>query len=198
MLAYAPVDYNYLETLAKTFVIPARQNHFIQENFFNNAPIRRVPIPMSANSPFTGSFSENPFWYQQFDLRQTRILRRVQSIVDFGISDNCRLYETTMNAMIFQDDFPSIPVDDFKDHYALVSVLTSMQDATSKFNYPELVEEPLRLELNLFHPLGNVTELTVLVDECRQLQLTSLPKMSHSISLYNDTNNSLCLCITEC
>ena len=29
MLAYAPVDYNYLETLAKTFIIPARQNQFI-------------------------------------------------------------------------------------------------------------------------------------------------------------------------
>ena len=29
MLAYAPVEYNYLETLAKTFVIPARQNHII-------------------------------------------------------------------------------------------------------------------------------------------------------------------------
>ena len=33
MLAYAPVDYHYLETLAKTFNIPARQNHFIQEKF---------------------------------------------------------------------------------------------------------------------------------------------------------------------
>ena len=29
MLAYAPVEYNYLETLAKTFIIPARQNQYI-------------------------------------------------------------------------------------------------------------------------------------------------------------------------
>ena len=34
MLAYAPVENNYLETLAKTFIIPARQNQFIQENIF--------------------------------------------------------------------------------------------------------------------------------------------------------------------
>ena len=39
-LAYAPVEYNYMETLAKTSHIPARQNQFIQENIFNNAPIR--------------------------------------------------------------------------------------------------------------------------------------------------------------
>ena len=30
MLAYAPVEYKYLETLAKTFIIPARQNQSIQ------------------------------------------------------------------------------------------------------------------------------------------------------------------------
>ena len=75
MLTYAPVEYNYLETLAKTFIISARQNQFIQENIFNNAPIRRVAIAMNTNSAFTGSFTEDPFWYQQFDLRQNRILR---------------------------------------------------------------------------------------------------------------------------
>ena len=30
-LAYATVEYNYLKTSAKTFIIPARQNQFIQE-----------------------------------------------------------------------------------------------------------------------------------------------------------------------
>ena len=50
MLAYTPVEYNYLETLAKTFIIPARQNQFIQENIFNNAPIRRIAIAMNTNS----------------------------------------------------------------------------------------------------------------------------------------------------
>ena len=38
MFAYTPVEFNYLETLAKTFIIPARQNQFIQENIFNSAP----------------------------------------------------------------------------------------------------------------------------------------------------------------
>ena len=37
MLAYAPVEYNHLETLAKTIIITARQNQFIQENIFNKA-----------------------------------------------------------------------------------------------------------------------------------------------------------------
>ena len=54
MLAYAPVEHNYLEVLAETFIVPARQNHIIQENIFNKAPILRVTIAMSTNSAFTG------------------------------------------------------------------------------------------------------------------------------------------------
>ena len=158
VLAYAPVEYNCLETLAKTFIIPARQNQFIQENSFNTT-IRRVAIAIITNSAFTGSFTENPFWCQQFDLRQIRILRGGQPIVFF---DNCRLYVTTMKAINFQDDIPLIPIEDFKDHYVLVFDLTSMQDATGNCHYHELVGEPLRLELNFTNLPENVTELIVL------------------------------------
>ena len=79
-----------------------------------------------------------------------------------------------MKAMNFQDDIPSIPIDDFNDHYVLVFDLTSMQDATENCHYPELVGAPLRLELNFTNPLENVTELLYWVNECRRLQSTSL------------------------
>ena len=164
MLAYTLVEFNYLETLAKTFIFPARQNQFTQENFFNNAPVRRIAIAMNTNSAFTGFYTENPFWYQQFELRQIRILRGGQPIVDFDAADNCRLYVTTMKAMNFQDDIASIPIDKFRDPYLLVFDLTSMQDATENFYYPELVGEPLRPDLNFTFPLEHVTELIVLGD----------------------------------
>ena len=64
--------------------------------------------------------------------------------------------------MNFQDDIPSIPIDDFKVHYVLVFDLTSMQDATENCHYHELVGEPLRLELNFANLLEIVTELIVL------------------------------------
>ena len=102
MLAYTIVEFNYFETLARIFIIPARQNHFIQEKILNNAPVRLVAIAMDTNSVFTGSYTENRFWYQQIHLRQIRILRGGQPIVDFDAADNCRLYVTTMKAMNFQ------------------------------------------------------------------------------------------------
>ena len=162
MLAYTTVEFNYLATLAKTFIIPARQNQFIQENTFNNAPVRRIAIAMNTNSAFNVFYSKNPFWYQQADLRQIIKLRGCQPIVDFDAAYNCRLYVTTMKAMNFQDDIPSIPIDIFRDHSVLVFDLTSMQDVTEKCHYPELVREPLRLELNFTFPLEHVTELIVL------------------------------------
>ena len=161
ILAHAPVEYIYLETLAKTFIIPARQSQFIRENIFNNAPIRRVAIAMNINSAFTGSSTENQFWYQQFDLRQIKKLGGGQPIVDFDTADNC-VFVTTMKAMNFEDDIPSIRIDDFKNHYLLVFDLISMQNATENCHYPELVGEPLRLELKFTNVLENVTELIVL------------------------------------
>ena len=159
MHADTPLEFNCLETLAKTFIIPARQNHFIQENIFNNAPIRRIAIAMKTNSAFTGSFFENPFWYQQFEHRQNRLFRGGQPIVKFDAADNCCLYVTKMKAMNFQDEILSIPIDNFKNHFVLVFDLTSMQDATDNCHYPELVGEPLRLELNFTFLLKHVTEL---------------------------------------
>ena len=161
-LAYAPFEYNYMETLAKTYIIPALQIQFIQKNFFNNAPTRRIAIVMNSNSAFPGSFAENPFWYQQFDLRDIRILREGQPIVHHDTTDTCRLYVTTMKAMNFQDDIPSIPVHHFMDHYVLVFDLTSMQDATEHCHYPEVFGEPLRLELYFSLPLENVTQVHVM------------------------------------
>ena len=123
-LAYAPVEYNYTERLTKTLILPARQNQFIQENMFDNAPKCRKAIAMNSNSAFSGSFAENPFWYQQFNLRAIRILRVGQPFVHHDTTDNCHLYVKTMKAMNFQDDLPSIPVDNFKDHYVLLFDLT--------------------------------------------------------------------------
>ena len=67
-----------------------------------------------------------------------------------------------MKAMNFQDDIPSIPIHDFKDHHVLVFDLTSVQDTTEMCHYPELIGEPPRLEVIFTHPLENITELTVL------------------------------------
>ena len=65
MLAYTPVAFNCLETLAETFSIPARQNQFIRKkNISNKGPVRRIAIAKNTNTALIGFYNENPFWYQ--------------------------------------------------------------------------------------------------------------------------------------
>ena len=107
-------------------------------------------------------------------MREIRILREGQPIVHHDTTDNCCLYVTTMKSMKFEDEIPSIPVDNFKDHYVLVFDLTSMQDATQHCHYPEFFGEPLRLELYFSSPLETLQKSFYWVNVCLLLQSTTL------------------------
>ena len=119
-----------METIARTFIIPSRQNQFIQENVFNNAPIRRIAVAMNAYSAVADSFHENPFNYRKFYLRELRIIRDGRANVSLDTTSPCRPYVTTMKAKHFKEDFQS--------HYILVIDLTSLQDAAEQLHYPGL------------------------------------------------------------
>ena len=62
MLPSTLVEFNFSETLARTFIIPARKNKFIQDKIFNKDPVRRIAIAMKTYCAFTGSYTENTFW----------------------------------------------------------------------------------------------------------------------------------------
>ena len=64
-----------METIARTFIILSRQNQFIQENVFNNAPIKKIAVAINTISAVARSFYKNPFNYEQFHLRELRIIR---------------------------------------------------------------------------------------------------------------------------
>ena len=44
MLAYAPVEYNYLETLAKTFIIPANETNSFKKTFSTMLPFGKLRL----------------------------------------------------------------------------------------------------------------------------------------------------------
>ena len=66
---------------------------------FKNAPIRRTAVAMNTNSAVAGSFHENPFSYQQFYLREVRIIRGGRAIVSLDTTSLCRPYVTTMKLL---------------------------------------------------------------------------------------------------
>ena len=67
--------------------------------------------------------------------------------------------------MNFQDDISSFPFDNFEGQYVLVFVvfdLNSINDVSETCLDPELVREPLKLELHFSFSPEHLTELIVL------------------------------------
>ena len=52
-----------------------------------------------------------------------------------------------MEAVLYNDDFPALPIEDFQSLYNLVFELTSLQDAAEQLHYPEPSGKILRLEM---------------------------------------------------
>ena len=90
-----PAQYNYIETIARTFIIPAHQNQIKQESKFNNTPIRRIAVAMNTNSVVIGSFKKNLFRYQKFLLRELRTIRGGRAFVSLDTTSPFRPYVTT-------------------------------------------------------------------------------------------------------
>ena len=71
---------------------------------------------MNTNSAVAGLFHENSFNYQQIRLRELRNIRDRRAIVSLDTSFPCRPYITTLKAMQFNEDFRSLPSEDFQNH----------------------------------------------------------------------------------
>ena len=133
-----------METIARSFITPSRQNQFNQEKVFNNAPSKKIAFAINTRSAVAESFHDNAFNYQRFDLRELRIMRDGRAIISLDTTYPCRISVTTMKAMQFNEDFPAL-MEDFQNHYILVFDLTSLQDAAEQLHYSELSGESLRL-----------------------------------------------------
>lgn len=157
-----PARYNFTEVLPKTFIIPSGQNQYIQENIFNNAPIRRLALAMNSNSAFSGTKKSNPFHYQKFGLREIKIVRGNQVVSQLDCVNNARPYVTTMQALKFEEDGPNIPLSDYENHFVLVFDLTSTQESNVLLYYPDVVGGSLRLEMYFERNLTETIEVIVL------------------------------------
>ena len=173
--------YNFMETIARTFIIPSRENHFIQENVFNNAPIKKVAIAMNNNSAFIGHFLENPFHYQKFGLRELRTVHASKAIVSLDTTNDCRAYVTTRKAVSFKEEIPALLNHQFENHYILVFNLYSLQEAGENIHYPEHSGESIRLETLFDRSLRNVTEIIVLGERMSTVKIDQFGTVAKNV-----------------
>ena len=88
---------------------------------------------MNTNSAVAGSFHKKPFNYQQFHLREHRIIWGGRAIISLDTTSTRRQYVKIMKAIHLNVDFPAHPIVNFQNHNNLVFELTSMQHSAEQF-----------------------------------------------------------------
>ena len=89
-----------------------------------------------------------------------------------------------MKAMLFNEDFPALPLENFQNHYILVFDLTSLQDAAEQLHYRDLSGESLRLEMFFQFPLVQVAEMIVLGERLSNVQIDKFGTVAETFSFF--------------
>ena len=67
-----------------------------------------IDIAMNPNNQFSGTYNTNPFHFCKFGLRQIKIVRGNQTLVNLKLQNHVRAYAKTIKALNFADDGPNI------------------------------------------------------------------------------------------
>ena len=123
-LTKTPALYRYTEIITKTFLISTFQSSS-HEDVFTREPIRRFATAMATNEAFLGAKQVNPFHFQKFNLNSITDYRNVNSL----------------EALAFGQHGHGVPHNDYANHYISVFDLTSTQQASHNYLYPQLTNK---------------------------------------------------------
>ncbi len=164
-LLKSPCRYSYIETVQKTFIIPAGQNSFTKEDIFSRMPIRRLTLAMATNQQFSGTGDTNPFHYQKFGLSRVAVMRNGIPIggTPLDTNVNVRAYFNSLWALGYRQGGHGVPLQHYSNHFVLVFDLTATQEASQQLMiFPELTNASILLQLHFQDNLTDTVELFVM------------------------------------
>ena len=153
-LLSSPASYPYLETITKTFLASTGLQSWKQEEFFSREPIRRLAICLNKIEAFLGSKQLNPFHFRKFNREQICIYRNGLPVAESPINttDDKRLYFNTISDLAYFDNGHGIKLSEYPSHFIMVFDLTSTQQASHDFIYPELYNCSISIDLKFSVP----------------------------------------------
>ena len=184
-LTKMPAIYRYTEIIPKTFIMSNNSSSWNQEDIFNREPIRRFAIAMTTNAAFLGSKALNPFHFRKFDLTSITVYRNGYPIAGTPLQtdDDKKLYLNSLEALAFGQHGHGIPYNKFGDHYFLVFDLTSTQQASHDYLYPELTNTSISVELRFSTALAANTEIFFLGEKSSTVYIDSARRVSKNVFL---------------
>ena len=189
-LAKASAMYRYTEIIPKTFNVSKGLKSWNHEDIFNREPIRRFALAMTTNSSFLGAKRENPFHFRKFDLDSITVLRNGYPIAGTPLqTDNDKkLYLNSLEALAFSSHGHGISIDDFPDHYVLVFDLTSTQQASHDYLYPELTNGSISIDLRFSKDIPDSLELFFLGERSSTIYINSARKIRKNFYLESESD----------
>ena len=105
---------------------------------------------MTTNSSFLGAKTENSFHFRKFDLESITVFHSGYPIAGTPLltDDDKNLYLISIEALAFHSHGHGVPFDGFSDHYVLVFDLTSTQQTSHNYLYPELTNGSISIDLS--------------------------------------------------
>ena len=94
-----------------------------------------------------------------------------------------RVYLATIDALAFGHHVHGIPFADYSNHLVMVFDLTSTQQASHDFLYPELTNAAISLELKFSVELAEHTKVFLLGEKASTIYIDSHRKVSKNVML---------------
>ena len=101
--------------------------------------------------------------------------------------DEKRVYMTTMDALAFDYHGHGISFSNYTNNFVLVFELTSTEQASHDFLYPELTNAAVSVELKFLIALPGNTEVFLLGEKASTIYIDSNRKVSKNVILHPTT-----------
>jgi hypothetical protein len=163
-LQSSPAQYHFLETVTRTYVVPANQSNFNKEAIMGNEPVRRLAIAIAPNASFSGSQTTNPFSYTRNGLKRIALIWSGIPVIDMKVSADDLVYPYFLSQKALGMDHAGngINLADYPNHFIMVFDLTSTREAGSDVIYPELTGASIRLKLEFDAAITTPLEIFVM------------------------------------
>ena len=140
---------------------------------------------MATNEAFLGAKRVNPFHFQKFNLNSITVYRNGYPVAGTPLQteNDKKLYLNSLEALAFGQHGHGVPYNDYANHYILVFDLTSTQQASHDYLYPELTNGSISISLRFSAQLTNSVEVFLLGERSSTIYIDSSRKVSKNIFL---------------
>ena len=126
---------------------------------------------MCPNNQLTGRWRDTPLAFHKHNLKKVRVLRNGVPVVEYSRNSNTQLYFKTIENLHFDQDGPLIKLENYENHYYLVSTLPPHNSAIKKFTTQKLWEHQYGSSSNFRPTLARLWNCLCWENDLRQLKL---------------------------